>query len=459
MKPEEIWKTALAQIEVKLDSPAQFQTWFRDTKLIEINGNKAVIGVRNSYASDWLKKKHNIMIKDTLSYVYGKEVDPEYEVVKEGVSETDEKQAPSDKAPILGVQEGIDTEFRETLKRSGLNEKYGFSNFIVGNSNKIAHAASLSIAEGNTTTYNPLFIWGSTGLGKTHLAQAIGRHILEKKPGKKVRYVTSEGFLNDMVKSIREGKGIEFRDRYRTTDVLIIDDIQLIHKWVETQSELFNTFNALINDNKQIVIVSDRLPEKIENIEPRLRSRFQGGLVVDILKPDFETRKAILLKKAQSLGIEMEDTTIEFIAKICEDNVRELEGSLQKISIYKSMSDHELTLEEIAKILGKDTKAKQEMVKIPNILKRVAKEYGLPVKDLKSADRTADVAFARQVAMYILREEFGYRLERVAEFLNRKDHTTIIHGVDKIKSKLMLEEGFKEQVNLMIEDLRNSEEI
>ena len=375
MNIEDMWKTALAQIEVKLDSPAQFQTWFKDTKLISIEGGKATIGVRNSYASDWLQKKHNLMIKDTLSYVYGKEVDTTYTVFKEESEEP--KEFKEEKAPILGVQGGIDTQFRDVLKKSGLNEKYSFSNFIVGNSNKIAHAASLSVAEGKTTTYNPLFIWGSTGLGKTHLAEAVGRHILEKDPAKKIRYVTSEGFLNDMVKSIREGKGIEFRDRYRTTDVLIIDDIQLIQKWVETQGELFNTFNALINDNKQIIIVSDRLPEKIENIEPRLRSRFQGGLVVDILKPDFETRKAILLKKAQVLGTEMEDSVIEFIAKICEDNVRELEGSLQKVSIYKSMSDHELTLEEIAKILGKDSKSKQERVKVPNILKRVAKEYAV----------------------------------------------------------------------------------
>ena len=457
MNIDDLWKTALAQIEVKLDSPAQFQTWFKDTKLITLDGNKAVIGVRNSYASDWLKKKHNIMIKDTLSYVYGKEIDPIYEVVRDE-SEA-EKEIPHDKAPILGVQEGIDTEFMEILKKSGINEKYGFTNFIVGDSNKIAHAASLAIAEGKARNYNPLFIWGSTGLGKTHLAQAIGRFVLEKNPNKKVRYVTSEGFLNDMVKSIREGKGIEFRERYRTVDVFIIDDIQLISKWVETQSELFNTFNALINDNKQIVLVSDRLPEKIENIEPRLRSRFQGGLVVDIQKPDFETRKAILLKKASDLGIELEDTIIEFIAKVSDDNVRELEGALQKVSIYKSLSTQEMSLEEIARILGKDSKSRQEKVKVPSVLKRVAREYGLTVKDLKSETRIAEVAFARQVAMYILREEFGYRLEKVAEFLNRQDHTTVLHAVDKIKSKLLLEEGFKEQINLIIDDLQNSEEI
>ncbi|HEC65206.1 MAG TPA: chromosomal replication initiator protein DnaA [bacterium] len=456
MTTEDLWKTTLAQIEVKLDSPAQYQTWFKDTKLIEIDGKKAKIAVKNSYASDWLKKKHDLLIKSTLSYVYGKDLIAVYEVRQDASVE----EAGSDsevQAPILDVQGGIDFQTRDVLKEAGLSDRYSFSNFVVGSSNKLAHAASQSIAEGTGKNYNPLFIYGPTGLGKTHLAQAIGRQFVEKDSESKVVYCASEKFLNDMVRAIKSGKNVEFREKYRTVDLFIMDDIQQASKWQGTQTEFFNTFNVLFQANKQIVLISDRPPEEIENLEARLKSRFQGGMVVDIVRPDFETRKAILEKKSKEFGLDVHEKLIEMIARIIKDNVRELEGALQKISLFDSMSENEITKEEVQRILGRDAKSKREKVKVPSILKRIAREYGITVKDIKGPKRTAEIAFARQVSMYILREEFEYKLERVAQLLNRKDHTTVIHAVDKIKSKMMSDEGFKEQMEMLTGELQSAE--
>jgi chromosomal replication initiator protein len=346
---------------------------------------------------------------------------------------------------------------RDVIQKSGLNDKYSFASFVVGPSNKLAHAAASSVADGIAKNYNPLFIYGQTGLGKTHLAQAVGRQYIEKDLEKKVVYCPSESFLNDMIRAIRSGKTQDFRNKYRTVDILIIDDIQFVSKWQETQTEFFNTFNVLYQENKQIVLISDRLPEQIENLESRLRSRFQGGIVVDVAKPDFETRKAILDKKSLEYGLNVSETTKEFIAKTITDNVRELEGALQKISLYDSLSETDITKEEIEKILGRDPKTRRDSIKVPSILKRIGNEYGVTVTDLKSPVRTAEVSFARQVCMYVLREEFEYKLERVAQLLNRKDHTTVIHAVDKIKSKLMIDEGFKDQLDLILSELQTQE--
>ncbi|MFQ5492863.1 MAG: chromosomal replication initiator protein DnaA [Candidatus Dojkabacteria bacterium] len=456
MDLEEIWKTALAHLEVKLDSPAQFKTWFKDTTLLDIKDATAEIGVKNSYASDWLKKKHNKLVKDTISYVYGSTLDTKYVIDKALVNKPQPKVKAEDiikEAPLFAPAGHQDNQISQILGRAGINNGHSFTNFIVGPSNKLAHAAALGVAAKPGETYNPLFIYGKTGLGKTHLGHAIARDIVEKDPYKKVLYVPSETFLNDMVKAIRTNKNVQFRQKYRTLDILIIDDIQFISKWVETQGEFFNTFNVLHGDNKQIILISDRSPEQIKNIDDRLRSRFQGGMTADIVRPDFETRLAIVEDKARALGTDLNQETLEFIAKTVTDNIRKLEGSLQKISLFDQMAEQQLSLEEVAKILGTDSLSKRERIKIPGILKVVAKEFKITVKDIKGPRRTADVAFARQLCMFLLREEFGYKLEQVAGHLNRKDHTTVIHAVDKIKSKLMIDEGFKNQLDLIRENI------
>jgi len=460
MDKSEIWKITLAQIEVKLDSPAQFKTWFKDTSILRIENKTAYIGVKNSYTVDWLKKKHHKMIKDTLAYVAGEELEPEYEIDKDLINTPQPKITADDilrEPPIFDVIDN-DKSLSKNLKASNLNESYTFKNYIVGSSNKLAHAASFGVAQKPGEVYNPLFIYGKTGLGKTHLGQAVARHMLENNVDKNVLYISSEGFLNDMVKAIKSGRNLEFRQKFRSLDMLIIDDIQLISKWQETQNEFFNTFNVLYNDKKQVILISDRPPEEIKGIEDRLRSRFQGGITVDVGRPDYEMRLAILENKSAFSNIHLSSTILESIAKLVTDNIRELEGALQKISLYQSMFGSDITLEEVARIIGKDKKGRRERIKVPQIIKCIGREFNVSVKDLKGPRRTADLAFARQVCMYFLREEFGYKLEQVAEIMQRQDHTTVMHAVDKVKSKMMADEGFKNQTDMLKDAILNMEE-
>ncbi len=451
----ELWKVALAQIEIKIDSPAQFKTWFKDTRLIKIEKGEAVVGVKNSYACDWLKKKHHRIIKETITYVYGNSVEPKYEVDPEISEIPIQPIRPEDiGTPLLGLKDGLPPDLMTLLKKAQLNPKYSFTSYVGGNSNRIAVAAAKAVAENPGALYMPLFIQGRTGLGKTHLAQAIGRESLERNPDRKVYYTTSEGFLNDMVRSIREATSIEFRKKYRSTDILIIDDIQLISKWVETQSEFFNTYNELHNSGKQIVLISDRTPDQINGLEPRLKSRFQGGIVVEIVPPDYEMRMAILERKSTEFGIDLPNHITEFIAREIKENIRELEGALQKVALYSSMHDEDLTVEEVARIIGKDQKSKREKIRPNTVMKVISKEFDVPIKDLKGPRRTADIALARQICMYIFREELGYKLEKIASLLNRKDHTTVIHAIDKVDSKKKLDEGFREQVDGLIANLQ-----
>src|SRR5690606_14580206 len=266
-----------------------------------------------------------------------------------------------------------------------------------------------------------------------------------------------EAFMNDMVKGIKTGQSEKQRQKYRLLDVLIIDDMQLISTWVHTQTEFFNTFNELYNLGKQIILIADRRPEDIKSIESRLRSRMQGGMVVEIAQPDFETRLAILQRKADASGYMLKPAILEFIARTVNDNVRELEGALQKVALFNQMKpDGDLTLEEVAHTIGKDAKSKREQIKVPKVLKEVAKSFGVTVKDMKGPRRTKELALARQVAMYILREEFNYKLEEVAKFLNREDHTTVLHAIDKVKSKMMLQDGFNRQVAQIITNINES---
>lgn len=454
-----LWKTVLAQIEIKLDAPAQFKTFFTETKLMKIENGIAYVGVPNPFTAEWLKSKYSNLIKNTISFVYGDNLEIEFAIYQKEIPQLSEDELKKT-SPIFNVKDGLYGNLSEIIAKAGLNPKYHINNYIVGNSNRIAHAAALAVIERPGEVYNPLFIHGKTGVGKTHLAQAIGRSILEKNPSRKVLYATSEGFLNDMVKGIKSGQTEKFRQRYRPVDVLIIDDIQLISKWVATQTEFFNTFNEMYNAGRQIIFIADRKPDDIQNIESRLKSRMNGGMVVDISPPDFETRLAILERKADISGIHLKRSILEFVARSITENVRELEGALQKIALFNQIKpEGELTLEEVAHIIGKDDKSKKEQVKVPKILKIVAKNFAVSVKDIKGPRRTKDLALARQVCMYILREEFNYKLEEIAKFLGREDHTTVLHGVEKIKNKIMIQEGFSAQISRIIQEINDSANI
>lgn len=454
MKNEDIWKKTLAQIEIKLDSPTHFNTWFRDTRLIKIDGKTAVIGVKNSYTGDWLYKKHKQLIESTLSFVYGNQIIPKF-IYDKKVTKQKKKPQEKQEEPLLSVRNGVDEITHKRISDSNLNDRYTFTNYIVGASNRLAHAAAISVSENPGKSYNPLFIYGSTGLGKTHLIQAIGRHILDSDTNNRVLYCTTENFLNDMVESIRSNVMERFRAKYRKLDVLLIDDIQLISNRKETQSEFFNTFNVLFQASKQIIITSDRTPEEIPNIEKRLISRFTGGMVADIGNPDYEERVAILKQKSIDFAIILPDRLLKYIAELATSHVRALEGALQKVNLYNSLKkDEDLSLAEVAKIIGKDPSSKRKKVRLTTIFKKISTEFGVTTKDIKGPRRTKDIAFARQVCMYVLREEFGYKLQEVSELLKRSDHTTAIHGIDKVKSMMQSNLTFKEQIDNLISEIQ-----
>lgn len=455
--PKEVWRTTLAQIEVKLDSPAQYKTFFQGAKLVDLSKNQATIGVKNGYVHDWLKQKHRDLIETTITHVYGKDLKVNLVVLQEMDQTEPAPRYDAIDSPLLSMQDGLHTSVQELISKSGLNQKYSLGNYVVGDSNRIAHAAALAVIENLGSVYNPLFIHGRTGVGKTHLAQAVGRAVLERNPSHKVIYISSEGFLNEMVKGIKTNRMSQFRAKYRDVNLIILDDIQLISKWIKTQEEFFNTFNELHSNNGQVILVSDRSPSEMKDLEDRLRSRFQGGMVVDISQPEFELRLAILKDKASQLGLQLKPLAFETIARGMIDNVRELEGALQKVALFNQMKPTgDLTIEEIERIIGSDKRTKQEKIKVPTILRHVGKAFGVTVKDMKGPRRTKDVAFARQVAMFILREEFGYKLDEVANFLLRKDHTTVMHAVDRINSKILTTEGFKQQIVQIIKELQDS---
>ncbi|MBL8014613.1 MAG: chromosomal replication initiator protein DnaA [Candidatus Doudnabacteria bacterium] len=450
-----LWKTVLAQIEVKLDSPAIYKTFFSGARLVNIGESQATIAVPNPFTSDWLKQKYTKLITDTISHVYGNSVEPQF-IVQQDLTQQSQLSTPLLPLSSESPAASIDT----LLQTAGLNPRYTMSSFIIGDANRIAHAAASAVIGSPGTIYNPLYIFGPSGVGKTHLAQAVGRSILERSPNKKIVYTASEGFMNDMVKAIKSNKNREFRNKYRSADILIIDDVQQISKWEATRGEIFNTFNELHNNNSQVILIADRRPEDIKDIEDRLKTRFQGGMVVDITKPDFELRLAILERKAVSMGAQLSRTVLEMMAREITESIRELEGALQKVSLFNQMKpEGDLSLEEVARIMGTDSYAKREKVKVPDVIKCVAQTLNVKIKDIKGPRRTKDVAMARQICMYVLREELGYKLEEIATLLDRQDHTTVMHAVDKVKSMLLTDSNFKAQLQQIVgtlgQDIQN----
>lgn len=461
MNLNEIWTKTLAQIEVKLDSPAQFKTWFKDTKLIEVSGRYATVQVNNPYTADWLRNRHEKMICDTLSYVASKPLRLKFNVSGQ-ISEIEhEEEAVENVTPgddMFSLNNGIMGSIAQKITESGLNNKYTMGTYVVGPSNRFAHAAAEAVVEQPGQTYNPLFVYGPSGVGKTHLAQAVAISMLERNPNRKIVYSASEGFLNDMVKALRKGLNLEFRQKYRKIDCLIIDDIQYISNWEKTQDEMFNTFNELYNANKQIILVSDRKPEDIANIDARLRTRFLGGMTVDIQSPDFATRIAILQQKILSRGVDFPYQIVEYLAQTITTNIRELEGAIQKLSLYMNMKQDgsPLTLAEVAQIIGLQSGGKTKPVSLNQILKIIGSEFGVSAKDIKGERRTAEIAHARQITMYILRDELGYTLEKIAKLLNRKDHTTVLHGIDKVKTEMAKSDGFTDQIVRLKQQIREA---
>ena len=424
MDAKQVWRAALGELQVSL-SPANFETWLKDTALVAVDESRFRIAVPNGFAKDWLETRYRSLISQTLARVVGYSVQLEFEV-QEAPAATAET-APSRPVRLEPTRVGGEG------PAASLNPRYTFGSFIVGSANRLAHAASLSVAERPGHAYNPLFLYGGVGLGKTHLMHAIGNQVLSRFPRKRVVYATSEKFTNEFITSIQQGRIDDFRARYRKIDLLLIDDIQFIADKERTQEEFFHTFNTIHEDGKQIVLSSDRPPKAILTLEERLRSRFEWGLIADLTAPDLETRIAILRAKAEENGVPIGQDVLEFIARKVVSNIRELEGALNRIVAYASMGAMPITIELAQAVLSNVLyNPKKRTVTPERIALAVAEFYGVEIEALRGQKRDRAIVMPRQIAMFLMRAETDVSLLRIGAELGGRDHSTVLHACDKI---------------------------
>jgi chromosomal replication initiator protein len=448
MDAKQVWRAALGELQVSL-SPANFETWLRDTALVDVDDNRFRISVPNGFAKDWLESRYRSLISQTLARIVGYSVQVEFFIAAAETPSVDGADATG--ATALGTDDAHDAvpgrapangsqHVRVDPTRAGgeggasnINPRYTFANFIVGSANRLAHAASLSVAERPGHAYNPLFLYGGVGLGKTHLMHAIGNQVAAKFPRKRVVYATSEKFTNEFITSIQQGKIDEFRARYRRIDLLLIDDIQFIADKERTQEEFFHTFNAIHEDGKQIVLSSDRPPKAILTLEERLRSRFEWGLIADLTAPDLETRIAILRAKAEEGAVPITSDVIEFIARKVVSNIRELEGALNRIVAYASMGAMPISIELAQAVLSNVLyNPKKRQITPERITKAVSEYYGVALEALRGQKRDKAIVVPRQIAMFLMREETDVSLLRIGAELGNRDHSTVLHACVKI---------------------------
>jgi len=434
MKSLQAWQSALGQLQLEMPKAA-YDTWVRDAQLISFEEGCFTIGVQNAYARDWLDSRLKTTITKYLTGSLNRPVTVTFKVNHGQPSQADQPQNSSDDSSVPDPEPPV--------RNNSINSRYNFSNFVVGASNRLAHAASLAVSEKPAQTYNPLFLYGGVGLGKTHLLHAIGNHSISR--GLKVLYVSSEEFTNDLITAIRSHTTQAFRAKYRRMDVLLIDDIQFIAGKESTQEEFFHTFNTLHGQNKQIVMTSDRPPKAMVTLEERLRSRFEWGLTADIQPPDFETRVAILQSKAERMGYNLADNIIEDIAHRFQTNIRELEGAMTRIVAYADLRGMPLN-EELVEYALADLMPETREVEPDQVLKAVAKEFNVTIDELLSRTRVHSIALPRQVAMYLLREENDVSLPKIGDLLGGRDHTTVMYGCDKISELLETDKKFRRKV-------------
>ena len=425
--------------------PISFHTWLEPLKLFDlINGELIIIVPEEGYIK-YLQKKYAIFMKVAVEEATNVPVGIRFMVEKDALE--------LKKKTSGGSASNQPKDFTQTLMEANLNPKYTFDTFVVGSSNNLAHAASLAVAESPGEIYNPLYIYGGAGLGKTHLMHSIAHFILRNNPDAKIRYVTSETFINEFVDSIRNKNNLspaEFREKYRELDVLLIDDIQFIIGKEGTQEEFFHTFNTLYENKKQIVIASDKPPRDIDNLEDRLRSRFEVGLIVDIQMPDYETRMAILRKKEEIDGLNTDNEVIKYIATNIKSNVRELEGALTKIVAMSRLEKKQVTLEMAENLLRDHITPEGPKEVTPQlIISTVAEHFGLTNIDLASQKKNKEIVFPRQIAMYLCREMTDAPLKTVGEYLGGRDHTTIMHGHEKISTELRTNEQLQSTIDTL----------
>lgn len=444
MKAEQAWQAAVGQLQMEMPKAA-FDTWVQGAEFLSYEDGSFVIGVPNAYARDWLQSRLVSTVSRILTGIMNRTVEVHFNVWQKPVE-------PENPKISIESDPNYEIDCETEIRNSTLNPRYTFENFVVGPSNRLAHAASLAVAEKPTFTYNPLFLYGGVGLGKTHLLHGIGNLCAQR--GMQVLYVSSEEFTNDLINAIRTHTTQAFREKYRRIDVLLIDDIQFIAGKESTQEEFFHTFNTLHGQNKQIVISSDRPPKAMVTLEERLLSRFEWGLTADIQPPDIETRVAILRSKAERAGFHIQDEILQQIARRVQSNIRELEGALTRVVAFADLSGLPVSQQLVDSALG-DLLPRRTNLQTEDILRRVAEVYGVTVERLLSRDRSQQVALPRQVAMYLLREEANISLPQIGEALGGRDHTTILYGCEKIADLVERDERFRRRIVEIKEQIYN----
>ncbi len=456
MDAKQVWRAALGELQVSL-SPANFETWLKDTALVAVDDTLFRVAVPSGFAKDWLESRYRSLISQTLARVVGYSVNLEFEVREVAPSERadsdDEAETaePASPAPVTKASPRVRLEAGRVGGPEGgsvsLNPRYTFRTFIVGSANRLAHAASLSVAERPGHAYNPLFLYGGVGLGKTHLMHAIGNAVIARFPRKRVVYVTSEKFTNEFITCVQQGRFDDFRARYRRIDLLLIDDIQFIADKERTQEEFFHTFNAIHDEGKQIVLSSDRPPRQIATLEERLRSRFEWGLIADLTVPDLETRIAILRAKAEEQSVPVSSQALEFIARKIASNIRELEGALNRIVAYANMQGMPISADLAQAVLSNVLYNPRKRAVTPErIAQAVSEYYGVELEALKGQKRERAIVVPRQIAMYLMRAETEVSLLRIGAELGGRDHSTVLHACDKIDREMQENEDLRREL-------------
>jgi len=442
MNSEELWQAVLAQLQLSL-SPASFTTWFKNTKISSLEKNTAIISVPNSFVKEWLEQKYTKTILKILHSLNEDIKEIRYEIKSV-------KKEEKIKRDFIVLNEGqLDFQEFKTDKDTNLNLKYTFTNFVVGPSNELAHAAAWAVSQNPGQIYNPLFIYGGVGLGKTHLLQAIGNEIVKKFSEKRVIYLQTEKLISEIISAIRNHRIEGLKEKYQQVDVLIVDDVQFLAGKEKTQEEFFYIFNSLYEKNKQIVLSSDKSPKAIPALTERLRSRFEGGMIADITYPDFETRMAILKTKCQEKRIELDEEVLSFVASNIQKNIRKLEGALNILIAHKKLQKKNIDL-EIAKTLLKDLiQPSFKRITPKEIIKTVAEFYDVSERELLSNTRKKEIVKPRQVAMYLIREELKGSFPFIAKKFGGKDHTTVIYACEKVAKEIEENSNLREEINLI----------
>ena len=451
MSEQEIWEKVLSMIEEDV-AATSFNTFFKDTQLENLTPEEAIIVTDDEFVANWLGQKYTEVVQNVLYQALEVDVKPTF-YSEDQYEKLKANEGPASPTPQKETAHSVD---EASIGKEQFNDHNTFETFVIGPGNRFPHAASLAVAEAPAEAYNPLFIYGGVGLGKTHLMQAIGHNVLETNPEMKVLYTSSEKFTNEFIQSIRQNESDKFREKYRNIDILLIDDIQFIQNKEQTQEEFFHTFNELHQANKQIVISSDRPPKEISKLEDRLRSRFEWGLIVDITPPDYETRMAILQKKTEEENLDIPTEALTYIANQIQTNIRELEGALNRVNAFSKLQNEPITTELTATAL-KDliSTPKTKKITIQDIQKVVGDYYSVRIEDFSAKKRTKSIAYPRQIAMYLSRELTDFSLPKIGEEFGGRDHTTVIHAHDKIAKDMQDDPTFKHEVENLEKEVRN----